>query len=178
MLFGGGLPLIPGLLVLGFALARLGVPQALPRLGWPVGVVFALAVVGAAVALPVQEQDPLSAGFGTASGVAGLCLATAYATGLLLLLRTPLRGVLGAVLEPLGRMALTNYVTATLLLIPLGHLAGLPGSSAYGAMALLAAGILLLQLGWSRWWLARFRQGPLEWGWRCITWWRVQPLRR
>ncbi|MCA1188444.1 MULTISPECIES: DUF418 domain-containing protein [unclassified Saccharopolyspora] len=178
VLFGGGLPLIPGLLVLGFALAQLGVPEALPRLGGWIGAVFALAVLGAAVALPVQERDPLMAGFATPSGVAGICLATAYATGLLLLLRTPLRGVLGAVLEPLGRMALTNYVTATLLLIPLGQVAGLHGSSAYGAMALLATGILLLQLLWSRFWLARFRQGPLEWAWRCFTWWDVQPFRR
>ncbi|MGP4015007.1 DUF418 domain-containing protein [Saccharopolyspora sp. 5N708] len=22
---------------------------------------------------------------------------------------------------------------------------------------------------WSRWWLARFRYGPLEWAWRCVT---------
>jgi len=29
----------------------------------------------------------------------------------------------------------------------------------------------------SRWWLTRFRLGPLEWIWRSITYWKVQPLR-
>jgi uncharacterized protein len=30
----------------------------------------------------------------------------------------------------------------------------------------------------SRAWLAYFRFGPVEWGWRCITYARMQPLRR
>ncbi|MFR9731979.1 DUF418 domain-containing protein [Saccharopolyspora sp. MS10] len=175
---GGGLPLIPGLLVLGLALAQFDLPARLPRLGWWIAALFAVSVAGAAVALIAQNRDPLQAGFSVSSGVAGACLATAYVCGLLLLLRTPLRTPLGAVLEPLGRMALTNYVTATLLLIPLGRLIGLEGSSSYGTMALLAVGILLLQVLWSTAWLAFFRQGPLEYVWRIATWWRPLPLRR
>jgi len=31
---------------------------------------------------------------------------------------------------------------------------------------------------WSKAWLARFRYGPLEWLWRCLTYWRLFPLRR
>ncbi|MCX2730798.1 DUF418 domain-containing protein [Saccharopolyspora sp. NFXS83] len=176
--FGGGLPIIPGLLVFGFALAQFGVPVLLPRLGRAIAAVFALALACAVPALIVQDQQPLMAGFSTSSGVAGLCLAAAYVTGLLLLLRTPLRPVLGGVLEPLGRMALTNYVIATLLVFPLGWLLGLRDSSEYGAMLVLAVGILAVQVLWSRLWLAHFRQGPLEWAWRCATWWRILPLRR
>jgi uncharacterized protein len=41
-----------------------------------------------------------------------------------------------------------------------------------------AAAILLVQALWSRWWLARFRYGPLEWAWRCVTWWQRVDLRR
>jgi uncharacterized protein len=33
-------------------------------------------------------------------------------------------------------------------------------------------------LAWSRPWLARYRFGPLEWVWRCLTYWRRFPLRR
>jgi len=36
----------------------------------------------------------------------------------------------------------------------------------------------LLMLAWSAPWLARFRQGPLEWLWRSLTEWRLLPLRR
>jgi len=42
----------------------------------------------------------------------------------------------------------------------------------------LTVGILAVQMAWSRWWLARFRYGPVEWAWRCATWWRIAPLRR
>jgi uncharacterized membrane protein YeiB len=38
--------------------------------------------------------------------------------------------------------------------------------------------ILAVQTVFSRWWLARFRYGPLEWGLRCVTWWGVVSLRR
>jgi uncharacterized protein len=35
-----------------------------------------------------------------------------------------------------------------------------------------------LMLAWSKPWLERFRYGPLEWVWRSLTYWRVEPLRR
>jgi uncharacterized protein len=35
-----------------------------------------------------------------------------------------------------------------------------------------------LMLLWSKPWLERFRYGPLEWAWRSLTYWRVEPLRR
>jgi uncharacterized protein len=41
---------------------------------------------------------------------------------------------------------------------------------------MLATWALLLL--WSKPWLARFRFGPLEWLWRCLTYWQVFPLRR
>ena len=44
----------------------------------------------------------------------------------------------------------------------------------------LAAGLTLFALCAlvSRWWLTRFRFGPLEWLWRSITYGRLQPLRQ
>ena len=36
----------------------------------------------------------------------------------------------------------------------------------------------LLMLGWSKPWLARFRQGPLEWLWRSLTERRALPFIR
>ena len=46
------------------------------------------------------------------------------------------------------------------------------------------AGIVLtcvlfgLQMAASRWWLARFRFGPVEWLWRSLSYLQPQPLRR
>jgi len=39
----------------------------------------------------------------------------------------------------------------------------------------VVAGWWLVLLAWSAPWLARFRQGPLEWLWRSLTEWRVMP---
>ncbi|MEV0698872.1 DUF418 domain-containing protein [Saccharopolyspora sp. NPDC050389] len=174
----GGTALIPGLLLTGFALAQSGLPATLHRRRGQIAIVFAVAVVASAGFLVLQEQNPLSAGFTHSSAAAGLFMAIAYSTGLLLLMRTPARRALSAAFEPLGRMALTNYVTATLLIILFGPLAGLWESTAWGTLIALAAGILVVQVIWSRLWLARFRYGPLEWVWRCATWWSIVPLRR
>ena len=178
-LTGGGVQLVPGLLVTGFALAQFGLPHALDRIGRQLLIVFALAVTGSVAALLWQEQDPLGAGFDTPSGVAGLTMAVAYATGLLLIVRTRVGRLFAPTLEALGRMALTNYITATLLVLSFGPLLGLKGNStAWPALFGLAAAILVVQALWSRWWLARFRYGPLEWAWRCVTWWSLVDLRR
>jgi uncharacterized membrane protein YeiB len=79
------------------------------------------------------------------------------------------------VLEPLGRMALTNYVSGTaviVLAVPL-----LTRDPTRWSVVALALGTVGLQVLASRWWLARFQYGPLEWIWRCLTKFRLVPNR-
>jgi uncharacterized protein len=76
-----------------------------------------------------------------------------------------------------GRMALTNYMIqiALLDLLFAKYALGLSATPLVGltmAGALFAAGALF-----SRWWLARYQYGPLEWLWRSITYARWQPWR-
>jgi uncharacterized protein len=76
-----------------------------------------------------------------------------------------------------GRMALTNYIVqvAMLDLLFSNYALGLnvtPLESLGAGLALFAVDAAL-----SRWWLARFRFGPLEWLWRSITYGRLQPWR-
>ncbi len=77
-----------------------------------------------------------------------------------------------------GRMALTNYLTQTIIgLATLGWLL----DSVDLTRTMIAAwilGVWALQLWWSTWWLERFRYGPFEWAWRCATYRSWQPLRR
>jgi uncharacterized protein len=180
---------IPGLLVLGYALAMLGVPAALAsrpgRVAAVLGVCGGLAVLGngvivAGVRLP--RVNVLGGGLGGTADLLGPTLALvtglAYCAAVLLVLRTPLGPPLDAVLAPMGRMALTNYLSATLLFLTVGPLLGIDSLADGPAIAGLTVGILVLQAVWSRWWLARFRFGPVEWAWRCLTWWRRAPLRR
>lgn len=174
----GGLTLIPGMFLLGMAAAAYGVPERLERAGAAVGAVCAVAVAGAVPLVVLQAGSIETSGFDHVSPAAGLVVAVAYVTGLALLLRTPAGPALSAVLEPLGRMALTNYLGATVLVLGLAPLIGLPGTERYPMVLVLAGAILLVQVLFSRWWLGRFAYGPVEWLWRTVSWWAPVPLRR
>jgi uncharacterized protein len=81
-------------------------------------------------------------------------------------------------LAPFGRMALTNYLTQSLVmgLIFLGHGLGYWGLGR--AWQLVFALVLCaLQVAFSHWWLARFRYGPAEWLWRAVTYMKIPAMR-
>ena len=82
-------------------------------------------------------------------------------------------------LAPVGRMALTNYLTQSLFIVFLFYGAGLGllGKVGSGVCAILSLIIFALQIYVSRWWLSRYRFGPIEWVWRCFTYGMRQPLR-
>jgi uncharacterized protein len=116
---------------------------------------------------------------GMVVNAAGILLAGVYVCALLVLLRAPLRPVLATVFAPLGRMALTNYLTATVIVTA----ASLASGDALqhltsGEVIAIAAAVLCAQWLWSVLWLRRFRYGPLEWLWRWATWARRPTLRR
>jgi len=71
----------------------------------------------------------------------------------------------------LGRMALTNYIfqNVTAVLLFFGYGLALMGEVPFAYLPLFALGILLAQWAFTRAWLGRFRQGPLEFVWRKLT---------
>ncbi|MCK2219394.1 DUF418 domain-containing protein [Actinomadura sp. ATCC 31491] len=170
----GSYGLVPGLFLLGSALTRYGVIARIESGARGPALLF---LVFAAAALPVAwvQQDT---GNPKAMALAGLLTAGACICGVLLLLRTPLRSSLRVLFAPLGRMALTNYLSATALVLLIARLLGGPAEGwSTGTVLVIAGGILALQWVWSTLWLRRFRQGPLEWLWRWATWARRPPLR-
>ena len=77
-----------------------------------------------------------------------------------------------------GQMALTNYLTQTVIgLVVLRHVFAFASLTRW-QLAVFVAGVWALQLAWSKPWLARFRYGPLEWAWRSATYRQRVPLRR
>lgn len=80
---------------------------------------------------------------------------------------------------PAGRMALTNYLSQTLIQTLLFTGAGLALGNFFGLVFVLplAAVIFAAQVVVSGWWLRRFRFGPCEWLWRSLTYGRAQPMR-
>ncbi|MFC3040649.1 DUF418 domain-containing protein [Virgibacillus xinjiangensis] len=79
-----------------------------------------------------------------------------------------------------GRMALSNYIFQSVVSVVIfyGIGLGLYGSVSPSSTVLIAAGIFIIQIMLSRWWMAQFRFGPLEWIWRSLTYNKRQPFRR
>lgn len=79
-----------------------------------------------------------------------------------------------------GRVAFTNYLGTSVVMLFVMHHWGL---GLFGELSrpqlylvtLLTCGLMLL---WSKPWLERFRYGPLEWLWRCLTYRRLFPIKR
>ena len=103
--------------------------------------------------------------------------ALGYIGAVMLMLHS--RGALAKIrlLAPFGRMALSNYLTQSLVfsLLFYAHgmgLWGIPRTTQVG----IALGLCALQIGVSHWWLARFQYGPVEWVWRALTYLSWPPM--
>ncbi|MFF4411629.1 DUF418 domain-containing protein [Streptosporangium sp. NPDC001559] len=175
VLAGGPFSLVPGLFLLGSALTRYGVTDRIER---STRVPAALGLLLAVLAVPAVWLQVREVRFTLTLALAGLLIAGVYVCGTLVLLRTPLRAVLESVFAPLGRMALTNYLAATVLVLAATRLVGgVPQEWSTATVLTIAGVILAVQWVWSTLWLSRYRQGPVEWLWRWITWARRPALR-
>ncbi|MBA4163774.1 MAG: hypothetical protein C0510_03940 [Erythrobacter sp.] len=89
-------------------------------------------------------------------------------------------GWLGQRVSAAGRAAFSNYLGTSVVMLfvfhgwALGQFGVLNRPQLYIVVALTCAGML----AWSKPWLERFRFGPLEWLWRCLTYGRLFPIRR
>ena len=105
-------------------------------------------------------------------------LSSAYAATLLLALRTRAGVTTLSPLAAVGRLALTNYLMQSGIIVPMCLAFGwfdhfTPSTSLLLAGALFA----LIQLPLSILWLRRFQFGPAEWLWRLMAYGRVAPLK-
>jgi len=111
-------------------------------------------------------------------GSFGLCLG--FVGGWTLLVRAGALAALTRGLANVGRMALTNYlgqsVVATLVFYWYGL--GLYGQVRWPVLLVGVVAFFIVQIIASTYWLRSFRMGPVEWFWRSLTYWRLQPVRR
>jgi len=84
------------------------------------------------------------------------------------------------VFAPAGRMALTHYLTQSLVcsLLFFGYGFGLYGELGRAAQMGIVLGIFALQVAISHVWLSHHRHGPMEWTWRWLTYGRRPGWRR
>lgn len=89
-------------------------------------------------------------------------------------------GWLGQRISAAGRAAFTNYLgtSVVMMLVFHGWALGLFGKLDRPQLYLVVLLAWVVMLAWSKPWLERFRFGPLEWLWRCLTYGKLFPLRR
>jgi len=106
-------------------------------------------------------------------------MAFAYAAMLLLIFQTPRGKRVLAPLVSTGRMALTTYLTQSVVCVTLFHSWGFGwyGRVGYTGMFAITLSLFAIQMAVSSWWLRRYRFGPVEWLWRTITYGRAPAMR-
>lgn len=127
------------------------------------------------------EQKPLAGFiFSIFFDVMNASLVCWYITGLSLLLYRPKWQKRLYPLATVGKLALTCYLTQTLLGLGLfyGVGLGLVGQTPPWLNWLIALGFFVLQIIVGNWWLKRFQYGPIEWLWRSATFLKWYPLKR
>lgn len=172
-------------MLIGMALLKWGVLSC----ERPVQFYALMAVAGYGIGIPlgIYELGILTAGdYGTIAGAeAGrtyqfsrLAMVAGHLGLVLLVVKLGLLKWLQRGFAAAGQMALTNYISQTLICTFLfyGFGFGLYGQLDRSQLYLLVATIAAVQMIWSVIWLRNFRFGPLEWVWRSLTYWRRQPM--
>jgi uncharacterized protein len=113
-------------------------------------------------------------------GIGAPLLMLAYVSAFCLLALSPAWAGRIKILAPVGQMALTNYLTQSLVctMIFYGYGLGLFGKVGMAAGIGLSILIYLLQIPISHWWMKRFKYGPAEWLWRSLTYGKRQEIKR
>jgi uncharacterized protein len=111
--------------------------------------------------------------------LAGPILCLGYASALTLsYIKHPKRKIYRH-FSQVGKMALTNYLTQSLVLTFLAYGWGLGLALKLNGLQVLLISFLLYfaQVVLSGLWLKKFKYGPLEWIWRCVTYWKVLSIK-
>lgn len=178
-----------GMFLLGSWFVRAGIMERaqdhlplfrkLAMFGIPVGV--GLGLIGSAIAMHPIPGSRGADGWQFAQGLqmlGNLPASLGYVSLVILMLYSASAFNKVRVLAPFGRMALTNYLTQSLIASTFffGYGFGNFGASRVDQMLFVAV-VVVCQIAFSHFWLARFRYGPMEWLWRAVTYWTIPPMR-
>lgn len=124
----------------------------------------------------IPGRSPLSIVEAAAYALGIAPMALAYASHLALLWQSPRWNDRLIRLMPAGRMALTIYLSQTVVGVALfyGIGLGLMGEVGPALWLPLTAIVVGAQAAAAWWWLGRYRQGPMEWLWRRVAYGQVR----
>jgi uncharacterized protein len=182
--------IILALFVLGLRFGKLRFFQRLednlPAIRRAIGPLFAVGLVlNLLLVLLAERVEAMTPSLGALAFqalfvIAPPILSAAYVAAICLLWQRPGARRALSLLAPVGRMALSNYLMHSVVFTTVAYSYGLGlyGEISYLEGIGLTVAMFALQIPLSAWWLGRFRFGPLEWLWRSLSYWRLQPMRR
>ena len=174
------------MMFIGMGLFKLGVFSAARSYRF----YFWLAVIGCLIGIPVNctiSRLVVQSNFdrvtfaltNVAYDIARLPVALAYTALLMLISKAGrLQRLIGR-LAAIGQMALSNYILHSVIctFVFTGYGFGLYGRLERYQLYYVVAGCWALSLATSSMWLRHYQFGPLEWCWRSLTYWKMQPMR-
>ena len=105
--------------------------------------------------------------------------AFAYLCALIMFCRSTMLIKLKQLLANIGKMALTNYLTQSLIccFVFSGWGLGLYGTMTRSELVVVVIAVWVCQIGFSAIWMSNFKFGPIEWLWRCLTYSHWQSIK-
>lgn len=109
-----------------------------------------------------------------------VAVAFAWIALIMLMCKAGALGWVRKALAAVGRMAFTNYIMQSLFgaVIFYGWGFGYFDQLSRSGLLLVVLMVWMFQIIFSLLWLTRYRMGPLEWLWRSLTYWRIEPIAR
>lgn len=109
-----------------------------------------------------------------------ILLVMGHAAILILLYQSGVAQGLFSRLTAVGRMAFTNYISHSVIctLFFFGYGLNYFAELEFYQIYFVVFAVWIFQLIISPIWLKYFRFGPLEWLWRSLTYWKIQPFKR
>jgi uncharacterized protein len=158
------LPRTIGLFLVGALAWRTGTVRSSPRRLLLVGM-FCIGVGAGLILLGFESLGTIVLALGYGAGIVGIAKLRRGAK------------LLGWA-APLGRMAFTNYLMQSVIFgwIFYGYGLGLFGRLAVTSALAIGVAVYIGQVLFSRWWLGRYRYGPVEWLWRTLMYGAAQPM--
>lgn len=145
-------------------------------------VVFAIGLfaINAALKLELDKSRSIQLLFSFLFDTASSSMTIFYLSGLTMLMYRIRWQKFLHPLAPVGKMALTSYLSQTIFgLLLFYHIGfGLFEKTAPWLNMLIATAVFILQAYLYRLWLSRFTYGPIEWLWRSLTFFKWYPLKK
>lgn len=175
------------MMLLGMALFKLGVFSAERSMTF----YAAMAAIGYGIGLPLNSftaYTRVASNFdilvslytSLTYDIGRLSIALAHVAMLTLFFKSGTFRWLTSSLAAVGQMALSNYLTHSLVCSTIfcGYGFAMYGRLERYQLYYVVFGLWIFQLIVSPIWLRHFQFGPAEWAWRSLTYWKKQPMRK